>query len=283
MKAKSFFYLLLPPAVHLALMLLLSTWTKSSTNTYFTLAIVAIAVTVPLTVLLLSHISKHHPKIFPLLLLSFAMVFVVLHFGMMWCLKTRDYDALPYEWGKYPRIIHFWYTYPFALYTLAVWLFRCFRRRAQTPKTNEPVDYPVFITLWVNRVLLGVGIAMLFAMPALMRWYNTVRILNPLENTAIIAGFYACAPFALWALWCVETLLSRIDRGDVFVTENITALRRIRLSCGAVTVLCIWPSYYYPPLLFLIAIMGFLTLMINVVCQVMKAAVAIREENDLTV
>ena len=283
MKAKSFFCLLLPPAVHLALMLLLSTWTKDSSYTYFTLAIISIAVTVPLTVLLLSHVSRHHPKLFPLLLLSFALVIVVLHIGVMWCLKTRDYDALPYEWGKYPRIIHACYTYPFALYTLVVWISNCIRSWKHMPKTAEPMELPVFVTLWVNRILLGVGIAMLFAMPALMRWYNTVRILNPLENTAILAGFYACAPFALWALWCVEKLLHRIHRGQVFVTENVTALRRIRLCCGAVTLLCIWPSFYYPPLLFLIVIMGFLTLMINVVCQVLKAAVAIREENDLTV
>lgn len=281
MKHKSFLYLLLPPAAHLVLMLLLSTWTQDSTYTYATLAIIALAITIPLTVLLLFHISRHHPKVFPFLPLSFAMVIVVLHLGMLWCLETRSYECLPYEWGKYPRIIHTAYTYPFALYTFVVWISGCFRKLKQAEA--EPADYPVFVTLWVNRVLLGVGATMLFVMPALMRWYNTVRILNPLENTAILSGFYACAPFALWALWNVERLLSNIQKGAVFVTANVTLLRRIRLCCGAVTLLCIWPSYYYPPLLFLIVIMGFLTLMVNVVCQVMKAAVAIREENDLTV
>ena len=37
------------------------------------------------------------------------------------------------------------------------------------------------------------------------------------------------------------------------------------------------------PLIFLSLIMGFLSMVVNVVSQVMKAAVAIREENDLTI
>ncbi|MBR2048175.1 MAG: DUF2975 domain-containing protein [Oscillospiraceae bacterium] len=144
-------------------------------------------------------------------------------------------------------------------------------------------DLAIPVTLWTNRILMVAAIASLFIMPAIVRWLNTVRILVQNANIAILAGFYACAPFALWALWSVDELLRRIDRGAVFVTENVTALRRIRLCCCVVSVFCIAPSWFYPPLKILVVIMGFLTLMINVVCQVMKAAVAIREENDLTV
>ena len=141
----------------------------------------------------------------------------------------------------------------------------------------------VIVTRTVNRALLLVGVILIFTMPALLRWLEKIYLFNPLESIVLFAGFYVCAPFGFWGLWNVERLLGNIQKGDVFVSANVTCLRRIRLCCGAVTVLCIWPSYYYPPLLFLIVIMGFLTLMINVVCQVMKAAVAIREENDLTV
>lgn len=141
----------------------------------------------------------------------------------------------------------------------------------------------VFITRTVNRVLILTGIVLLFTMPALLRWLEKIYLFNPLESIVLFAGFYVCAPFGFWGLWNVERLLGNIQKGDVFVSANVTCLRRIRLCCGLVSALCIVPSYFCPTLFCLVLIMGFLMLMINVVCQVMKAAVAIREENDLTV
>ena len=47
--------------------------------------------------------------------------------------------------------------------------------------------------------------------------------------------------------------------------------------------ICLPAALIYYPLLFMVIIMGFLALVVCVLCRVMNAAVAIREENDLTV
>ena len=76
-----------------------------------------------------------------------------------------------------------------------------------------------------------------------------------------------------------RNILSR----QVFVEENAALLRRIRVCCAGISLICLPASFFYPPLFFLVLIMAFLSLMVSVVKSVMAAAVELREENDLTV
>ena len=55
------------------------------------------------------------------------------------------------------------------------------------------------------------------------------------------------------------------------------------VSILAVALICLPAAVFYPPLVFMAVIMAFLALVVNVVGSVMNAAVAIREENDLTI
>lgn len=139
------------------------------------------------------------------------------------------------------------------------------------------------ITLWVNRFVAALVVALLFALPAILKWYCTIRFLDDQAQTAITIAFYCCAVFILIALWSLDRLLRNILKNFVFVRSNVRSLRHIRLCCAAVSLCCLPAAFYYPPLLFLSLIMGFLFLVVGVVCQVMKAAVAIREENALTI
>ena len=141
----------------------------------------------------------------------------------------------------------------------------------------------VRITLWVNRIIaLGV-VVLCFALPSLLGWYRTVRTLTPEESMAITVAFYCCAVVAETALWHTEKLMSNILSGSVFVKNNVDRLRILRWCCLGVSLICIPAALVYYPLVFMVVIMGFLSLVVNVLCQVMKSAVAIREENDLTV
>jgi hypothetical protein len=128
--------------------------------------------------------------------------------------------------------------------------------------------------------LMGV---LLFTLPTLLDWYARSRFLTERGRVALIVAFYCCAVFIFVALWFMDGLLRSIRKGEVFVRPNVRRVRRIRLCCGIVSLICLPAALFYSPLIFLALIMGFLCLAVSVVASVMDAAVTIREENDLTV
>lgn len=139
------------------------------------------------------------------------------------------------------------------------------------------------LTLWVNRFIALILLALLFAMPAVLEWYQSLRPLGPNAAAAIKIAFYCCVPAVALALWELERLLKNILAEAVFVRWNVQSIRRIRWCCVAVALICLPAAVFYLPLIFMAVIMAFLALVVNVVANVMKAAVAIREENDLTI
>lgn len=139
------------------------------------------------------------------------------------------------------------------------------------------------LTLWVNRFIALILLALVFVMPGVLRWYQSVRPLGAPALAAIKIGFYCCVPAVALALWELERLLKNILADAVFVRRNVQSIRRIRWCCVAVALICLPAAAFYLPLVFMVVIMAFLALVVNVVANVMKAAVAIREENDLTI
>ena len=143
--------------------------------------------------------------------------------------------------------------------------------------------FPARVTLWINRVLaLGITV-LLFTLPLILDWYTARRVFNQTGCTALTISFYPCALVTYFALWQFDRLLNNVLHARVFVKENVNRLRMIRWCCAAVSLICLPAALFYVPLIFMVVIMGFLCLALTVVVQVMKAAVAIREENDLTI
>lgn len=147
---------------------------------------------------------------------------------------------------------------------------------------NQP-SRSVTLTLWLNRCMIALVAVLVLFMPTLLRWYNTVRILSEDQNYALAAAFYACVPVVLYALWNLDRLLRNISEAKVFVWDNVHLIRRECVCCAAVGLICLPAAFYYAPLIFLSVIMGFLCPVVNVVCQVFRAAIELREENDLTI
>ena len=141
----------------------------------------------------------------------------------------------------------------------------------------------VNVTLWANRAVALVMAVLLFTLPALLDWYCQYRMLFEIERLALTVAFYCCAVVVFVALWNIDVLLRNIRAGEVFVPENVRRIRRIQWCCGAVALICVPAAFCYYPLVFMAVVMGFLCLVVSVVCRVMDAAVAIREENDLTI
>ena len=138
-------------------------------------------------------------------------------------------------------------------------------------------------TLWVNRIIAAAVVALLPGLVPLLDWYRTARSLTDQSIAAIFIGFYLCCPSVLYALWCIDRVVTNILADRVFVTDNVRRIRRIRWCCAGVSLICLPAAWFYPPLIFMVVIMAFLALVVSVVKNVMDAAVEIREENDLTI
>ena len=141
----------------------------------------------------------------------------------------------------------------------------------------------VRLTLWVERVISAVVVLLLPGLPYLLNWYRTQRPLPQYSYLAILIAFYCCAIFVMLALFAMDRLLRNILAAQVFVTANTRYIRQIQWYCAIISLICLPASFFYAPLWFMVLIMAFLSLVICVVARVMDAAIAIREENDLTI
>ena len=139
------------------------------------------------------------------------------------------------------------------------------------------------LTLWANRCVFSLLLVLIFGMPAMLEWYQGFRPLGLHGAAAVFFGFYLCVIPVGLALWKMETLLKNILSGQVFICQNVRLIRSVRNCSLAVSVVCGGAGCFYQPLLFLWVIMGFLSLVLSVVKNVIAGAVELREENDLTV
>ena len=147
----------------------------------------------------------------------------------------------------------------------------------------KPNSFITKIALWVNRIVAVSVAAMLFLAPALIRWYSGIRILTLAEQYTVGICFYCSAAPIFLALWNLDRLLAAILEDAVFIRANVRRIRVIQWCCLAVSLLCVPAAFAYLPLIFVVLIMAFLCLTVCVLTRVMDAAVAIREENDLTI
>lgn len=141
------------------------------------------------------------------------------------------------------------------------------------------------ITLWANRAVAAVVAVLIFTLPQVLRWYAGLLNYTPIERDlrAFIVAFWCCAVVILFALWNMEKLLKHILRQEIFTRENVRRVRRVQWCCGGVALICLVATIFVLPALLFSAIMGFLCLAVSVVASVLDAAVALREENDLTI
>lgn len=139
------------------------------------------------------------------------------------------------------------------------------------------------LTLSVTWIAMALSVLVAVGLPWILVLNSIVRTILLDECIAIQAGYYCCLPFILLALWKVRRLLVNIQKEKVFTEENVRLLAAIRNCCTGIFAVCLVAGCFFFPLFLMVAILGFLGLMMQVLKQVMAQAVAIREENDLTV
>ena len=138
-------------------------------------------------------------------------------------------------------------------------------------------------TLWCNRIIAAAVTVLIFTFPRVLDWYQGLRPVGLHGAAAVYFGFYLCVPVVLYALWCVDRIVTNLLRDQVFVLANVRYVRRIRWCCAGVSLICIPAACFYQPLIFMVVIMAFLALVVSLVKNILAAAVELREENDLTI
>lgn len=140
----------------------------------------------------------------------------------------------------------------------------------------------IFAGISVILCMLAVAILDIFALQ-IADWYVDWRNITPILKMVIPVAFWICSAPALIALFGLLVLLRNILRERIFESVNSNIMTTICWCCIAVATVTAIGTYWYIPFVFVSAAMIFLCLIVSVVRGCFKAAISIREENDLTI
>ena len=123
------------------------------------------------------------------------------------------------------------------------------------------------------------------AAPAIVRLYD--EKVNVLGDTSVyvplLITLYACVPFAVIALVCLDILLLNIKKDRAFIEQNVRLLRAISYCCFCVAAVFVYFSILKPFAFAIVFAAAFFGIILRVVKNCFQQAVAIREENDFTI
>lgn len=148
----------------------------------------------------------------------------------------------------------------------------------------------VTLSIVVCFVFVGILTAALFLGPwAVKMWFSLYRGWNE-DSFAMFeivmvfkVFFYPSSIFAYITLYSLIKLLFNIKKDEIFINANVKYLRRISWCCFAVAVITLIGGVFYIPFWFVAVAAAFVGLMLRIVKNVMQNAVAISEENELTI
>lgn len=145
----------------------------------------------------------------------------------------------------------------------------------------------ITLTKYLVLAIFAACVAATFSGPALVRWLMRERQMN-LYGAAVgwilLALGYCCAALAFWMLCNLYQFLRRLEAGEVFVPQNVTALRRISWCCACAAALCLFAGVViYLPFLFLSVAAGFTALLVRVIKNAFAQAVKMKNELDYTI
>ena len=147
------------------------------------------------------------------------------------------------------------------------------------------------------KISLGICIFFLVALlalaatfPMFFRWlYVSYHGLNETSEIVranvktVTRAFYCCVPFALAALYALIRLMLGVISERVFEQRTVTYLRLLFWCCAAVFLVTGGFGFRYVPLWIVALAMAVVGVLVRVVMNVMRSAVELREENDLTI
>ena len=120
-------------------------------------------------------------------------------------------------------------------------------------------------------VLVGVDVAA-YRLTADLPW-----------QALFLLTLYAASIPAYFALYRLYRLLANLDKGQVFVEQNVTCLAVLSRCCWVVAAFCLASALYYLPYLLVMVAAAFMALILRIVQNVFRQACEMKDELDLTV
>ena len=138
------------------------------------------------------------------------------------------------------------------------------------------------MTLWIDRIGMAALTVCIFMVPFIARWYDMYSNKESIFIQFTVLVYLAMIPAAV-ILFLLNKLLSNISKEKVFVDENVGCLRIISYCCFVIALLSGVMAYWRLLAIVLVLAFSFIGLLLRVLKNVFEQAVALREENDLTV
>lgn len=152
--------------------------------------------------------------------------------------------------------------------------------------TNHSVKLTHFFIRLCYVMLTAAAIALPFL---LYKGLYDFEILGKIKSY-IIGPFYAVVPAGYAALVCLDKLLINIKKDLVFDSDNVKLLRIISNACfyagaiGLLSFIFIMAEHFMFETMLVLALGEFfMGLVVRVVKNVFESAIAIKDENDLTI
>lgn len=126
-------------------------------------------------------------------------------------------------------------------------------------------------------------IVLLFFAPRIMALYAAWRLISAAVSGVVLAAFYVSALPAAISLVCLFLLLKNLLAEQPFLRRNCTLIGTVSWCCVAVAAVTLVAGFWYMPLLLVTAAMVFIFLILRIVRRCFEAALALKEENNLTI
>lgn len=99
----------------------------------------------------------------------------------------------------------------------------------------------------------------------------------------ILLAAYGCLIFGLFILLHLHSILVHIKENQIFIHENVHALRRISWHCMGIALVSFVASIYHLPYLIVCVAFAFVGLIVRIVKNIIAEAIVLKEENDYTI
>lgn len=158
---------------------------------------------------------------------------------------------------------------------------------------NKSVDILKVIIKICYILLAAVAFVMLFITTGTITWDgDSFKLIEEFQVRLLSFPFYAVVPAGYAALVCIDKLLTNIKKDLVFEAETLKYLNIISYACiyasvvGIVSVVISLVSDVYDFIIvFSLLSLGelFMAIVLQVIKQVFRKAIDIKEENELTI
>ncbi|KLU67383.1 MULTISPECIES: DUF2975 domain-containing protein [Desulfosporosinus] len=134
-------------------------------------------------------------------------------------------------------------------------------------------------------IFLG-GLGIFVTLPYALRWYMNAIYRTSTENYYFLLGFlYITGLVCLGLVNEMRKIFKTLNRRNPFMMDNVKSLNRVGGSCFIIAAAYLIKIFFYNSVLTAIITMVFIIagLFAVVLAEVFRQAIAVKEENDLTV